>query len=363
MKVTTAHMGSAWVALRTLLGKHGVEYVVPPPTSQRTFSLGARHAPEWMCLPYKILLGNLIEGLELGADTVLNVTGPALCRLGQYASLHERALRDLGFSFQMLSFNWQEGGIVALAKFVRRILGPDKSWLTLIGDIKFGLEQLMLMEDLERRLHHIRPRELVPGTADHIFQAAGDKISQADTSAALKAARRQLWAELDALPLDPARRPLRVGFLGEFYLVLNSFTNLNLEKELGRRGVEITRSAWLTDWAKAWLFLEPSGFSHGKKVKKAAQPYLARDVSGDAITTLGETVLMQQEGYDGIIQLLPFTCMPEIVAQTLLPRVTRDFHIPVLSLILDEQMGQAGIITRLEAFIDLMERRRQRVAS
>lgn len=55
---------------------------------------------------------------------------------------------------------------------------------------------------------------------------------------------------------------------------------------------------------------------------------------------------------------MPFTCIPEIVARSILPRVSRDLGIPVMSLILDEQTGLAGVLTRLEAFVDLLARRR-----
>ncbi len=67
----------------------------------------------------------------------------------------------------------------------------------------------------------------------------------------------------------------------------------------------------------------------------------------------------QKEGFDGIIHLMPFTCMPEIMAQNVMPGVTRNYDIPMLPITLDEQMGRAGFVTRIEAFVDLMERRRR----
>jgi len=50
--------------------------------------------------------------------------------------------------------------------------------------------------------------------------------------------------------------------------------------------------------------------------------------------------------------------MPEIMAHNVMPGVTRDHDIPVLPITLDEQMGMAGFVTRIEAFVDLMGRRR-----
>jgi predicted nucleotide-binding protein (sugar kinase/HSP70/actin superfamily) len=75
---------------------------------------------------------------------------------------------------------------------------------------------------------------------------------------------------------------------------------------------------------------------------------------------VGATVHCAGQGYDGVVQVAPFTCMPEIVAHSVLPAVTRDHGIPVLSFYLDEQSGVAGIVTRLEAFVDLLEARRKK---
>ncbi len=58
--------------------------------------------------------------------------------------------------------------------------------------------------------------------------------------------------------------------------------------------------------------------------------------------------------YDGIIHLAPLTCMPEVIAQNIMP-FTRE-NIPVLTLVCDELMGKAGVLTRVEAFVDLFKR-------
>jgi predicted nucleotide-binding protein (sugar kinase/HSP70/actin superfamily) len=53
--------------------------------------------------------------------------------------------------------------------------------------------------------------------------------------------------------------------------------------------------------------------------------------------------------------------MPEIVAQNILNKVSREEDIPILELVLDEQTGKAGYITRIEAFIDLVQRRKLKI--
>ena len=75
--------------------------------------------------------------------------------------------------------------------------------------------------------------------------------------------------------------------------------------------------------------------------------------------TVGQAVLHGQRGFDGLVELLPFTCIPEVTVLNILPRISRDLNLPVISFILDEQSGQAGMKTRLEAFVDLLYRRRE----
>lgn len=359
MKITFPRMANTWVALKTAFEKNGVEVIVPPPSSKRTMSLGTKYSPEWICLPYKLNLGNLIEGLELGADTVLGVSGPGLCRLGCYSKLQEQTLRELGFKFEMRTFNWQEQQIVGLVKFVHSLIG-EKPLLQIIGDVKFGIQQLILMDDIERKVLKVRAREKERGSVSRFWRSVPDRVCAARSPADLKRLRRELEAELAAIPLDPGAKPLRVGLLGEYFMVIDPFANMDVEEELNKMQVEVERSAYISDWAKVWLFLEAIGLSHGKKVKRAASPYLSRDVSGDAIQSIGETVLHAREGFDGIVHLQPFTCMPEIIAQNMFPKVSREHDIPVLCVVLDEQMGKAGLQTRLEAFVDLMRRRRHR---
>jgi predicted nucleotide-binding protein (sugar kinase/HSP70/actin superfamily) len=70
-------------------------------------------------------------------------------------------------------------------------------------------------------------------------------------------------------------------------------------------------------------------------------------------------VLYRRHGFDGVVHIMPFTCMPETIAKSILPRVSRDVGIPVLSLVIDEMTGKAGVATRLEAFVDLARFRRR----
>jgi predicted nucleotide-binding protein (sugar kinase/HSP70/actin superfamily) len=81
---------------------------------------------------------------------------------------------------------------------------------------------------------------------------------------------------------------------------------------------------------------------------------------GHGRESVGNAILFAKRGFDGIIQLSPFTCIPEIVAKSILPKVCREHGMSFLSITLDEQTGKEGIRTRLEAFVDLLSARKKK---
>lgn len=87
---------------------------------------------------------------------------------------------------------------------------------------------------------------------------------------------------------------------------------------------------------------------------------MKRAIGGECIETIGDTVYAAKHNVDGVIHIMPFSCMPEIVSQNILSKVSKEEDIPVLTLVLDEQTGKAGYITRIEAFIDLIKRKQMK---
>ena len=102
----------------------------------------------------------------------------------------------------------------------------------------------------------------------------------------------------------------------------------------------------------------PSSKSENEKYK-LAEPYLKTLIGGHGRETVGSAIYYSNMGFDGVIQLLPLNCMPEIVAKSILSAVSKDIDFPVMTLVLDEMTGEAGFLTRLEAFVDLLQRRRE----
>ncbi len=360
MRVGVPHFGNVHVPLRAIgqrLGASDKELIIPPPTSQRTLNLGVKYSPQEACLPFKLTLGNLIEACELGADTLLQARGTGICRLGYYAKDQEQILRDLNYDVHFVTIDVSHHKLASILQLIKRMCN-DASWPRIISIFRFGIGKLFALDKIEKVVQRVRAVELEKGKADQIYRDAIRVIDGARKGKEVKELTKQYIEMLHRVPQDPTSDPIKVGIVGEIYVVLEPFANMDIEVELGKLGVEVRRTMSLSRWIKYSLFLNPLGVDEWKEVHKAAMPYLKRDVGGDGWESVGEKVIHAREHSDGLIHLAPFTCMPEIVAQNIMPATKED--IPVLAVLCDEQMAKPGMITRLEAFVDLLKFRRRR---
>ena len=355
MRVSMPHMGNLYIPLKALFNRLDVDFIAPPMTNQHTLSLGVKHSPEGLCIPFKLTLGNLIEVAELGADTLLMPGGNGICRLGYYAKTQEQILRDLGYKIDIVQIGVSEQKFFGLLKIFKR-LSNDAPWTEIISAFRFGMKKLDTLDNIERLVQKVRAVELDKGTANQLYAKAIKAIDEADDYAILETVESTYISLLNQVAKNHQVKPLVVGIVGEFYVLLEPFSNFDIESELGKLGVEVRRSTFISEWTKFSLFLNPLGIKEKDRIHKAALPYLKRDIGGDGWESVGERVIHNKE-YDGLMHLAPFTCLPEIMAQNIMPSMKED--IPVLTIFCDEQMAKAGMLTRLEAFIDLLERKRR----
>jgi len=349
-------MGNLYIPSKALFQTLNIDFVIPPVNNQRTLSLGVRYSPEGMCIPFKLTMGNLIEAAELGADTLLMPAGSGICRLGYYAKTQEQILQDLGYDAEIVCLGVSsQRKLFGLLKMIKR-LSNNAPWAKIISAFRFGLAKLNAMDRIERVVQKVRPVEQVKGTANRLFDQAIKAIDQADDYKTLKRVQKDYLDQLKQAARNGNAQPLIVGITGEFYVLLEPFSNQDVEKELGKLGVEVRRTNFISEWTKFSLFLNPLGMNEKDRIHEAALPYLKRDIGGDGWESVGEKVLHAKE-YDGLIHLAPFTCMPEIVAQNIMPSTKE--NIPVLTILCDEQLAKSGMLTRLEAFVDLLEHRRR----
>jgi predicted nucleotide-binding protein (sugar kinase/HSP70/actin superfamily) len=171
---------------------------------------------------------------------------------------------------------------------------------------------------------------------------------------------RETERKLSQIKINENLRPLKIGIVGEIYTTIDDYTSFGIQQKLGGMIVEVHRYVTVSNWITEHMIKQSLKLPRDLSYAKAARPYLGTMIGGHAQETIGNTIIYARNGYDGVIQIYPLTCMPEIVAESILPAVEKDYDIPVLTLIIDEMTGEAGYLTRVEAFIDLLCRRREK---
>ena len=362
IKVAFPHMGTISIAWAYALRKCHIEPYIPPYTSKKTLSLGTKHSPEAICLPYKLILGNFIEAIEGGADYVGMISSPGICRLGEYGSCIKNALKDLGYGANYIELQLYDG-IKGLFRFLKELTGgnhPIMFTRAIVGMIKM----IFILDDLEKLLFYYSAREINSGESEKKYKKALSYLREARSQKDLKKAKKKAFDEMKSIPIDEKREILYVDVTGEIYIVCDEFSNQGIAKELGKMGVQVRKTLTVSSFLKDAIIpkIFKKGETHLQRANRLAKPFLMRDIGGDALECVSDVAYAQERGIDGIIHVSPFTCMPEIMSQNIFPNMRENLNIPILPLIMDEQTGKAGYITRLEAFVDLMRRRKRKLA-
>ena len=362
LKVAFPHMGTISIAWAAALRKIGLDAYVPPYTSKRTLSLGTKNSPEAICLPYKLILGNFIEAIEGGADYVAMITSPGICRLGEYGNNIKNTLEELGYKANYIELSLYDG-FRGLYRFLKDLSGKNNP-VQIIRAINICMRKIFVIDELDSVLSYYRAREINTADAEKRYKKALQLVDAADKTSVLKKARVKAIDLIKSTKIDPNREVLHVDLTGEIFLVNDEFSNQNIERELGRMGVETRRSLTVGSFLKDAIIPKAfrKGETHLERAERMAKPYLTRDIGGDSLECISDVAYADERGIDGIIHISPFTCMPEIMSQNIFPSMREDCSIPILALIMDEQTGKAGYITRLEAFVDLMRRKKRKSA-
>lgn len=141
-------------------------------------------------------------------------------------------------------------------------------------------------------------------------------------------------------PAPEAKR--RVLLLGHPYNVHDSGFNLQSKKRLRRLNLEVITMEQVDP---ALARTEADG------LPKDIFWGLGRRMVGTSLH------LLRRKLVDGIIHLAAFGCGPDSMMGEVVERSAHKQGVPFLSLILDEHTGEAGFLTRVEAFAEMLARR------
>ena len=191
-----------------------------------------------------------------------------------------------------------------------------------------------------------------------------------------------------AVELDRQDKP-KIGVVGEIYVRCHDFANSHVVRQLeslGAEGALASFSEWMyytnetRMWAAkrehSWYKLIQNSlknrFQHNierrlakpfepyfgrlvepvvRHILELARPYIHESFEGEAVLSVGKTLEFCHEGCDGVVNVMPFTCMPSTIVSGLMKKVSADLGgMPIISISYDGQQDPT-LETRLEAFV------------
>jgi predicted nucleotide-binding protein (sugar kinase/HSP70/actin superfamily) len=305
----------AWKAFFEALG---AEIVVSPPTNKAIFTSGNSRAVAETCLPVKLFFGHVVSL----ADKCDYMFIPAMRSLGKKA-------------YYCSKFIGLPDMTRALAPECPRILDPEI-------DLNKGRRSLYhAIYDLGR--HFSSDKSKIKKAAEQAEKAhSAYRKEMSDRGITPIQALDEIRRDEDKSYSEPAISPsLSVAVIGHQYVIYDDYINHRLISRLQAMGVRVFTPEMAEQKALDTAMTKLGGTPHWS---------FEADIIG-----AGEHYL--EAKVDGIISVAVFGCGPDSMMIEMVRHRAREFRIPFLHVSLDEHTSEGGLVTRLEAFLDMVKRR------
>lgn len=313
---------------RAFFGELGQELTTSSPTNRKILNLGLEAAENEFCLPLKVFYGHTLS-LKDEVDALF-IPRIVSVRQGEYTCPKLLGLPDL---------------IRAIDDDLPPVLGLDinvrKNRRGYYQSIyQFGrhfttnpaliYKAYKKAEQAEKQFKKALQQGLTPQEAIEQGQ-----MSDVSTCQHLSGVPH---------PTSDIRPPaVSIGIVGHDYNLYDSYITMNLTKKLRELGAKIVTPESLSPEV-----IEQESLDLPKKLFWTYE----QEIVGAAFHWL------KKQSVSGIIYVLAFACGPDSFIQTVIEhRARKEGKIPVMSLVIDEHSTEVGMITRLEAFVDMIKRK------
>ncbi len=368
----------------------GIKAYALEPSDEQSLLVGRKHTSGRECLPSIITTGDILKK-SFASDFVPNKSaffmpsakGP--CRFGQYNKLHRMVLDEIGLSD------------VALITFDQT--NNYHKDMKMLGSKRFKLNLwygLVIMDLIQKLLRETRPYELTRGETDTVYQETLKELAsfiEAGSDHRIEQFSSKIINRFDYIKTDKTIVKPKIGIIGEIYVRSNPFTNNNVVRILENLGAEVSLppfEEWLDyiDYIREEDYLLKRQYlsylkqkitvviqeREANKIRRSFQgrlrhfayepaisgtihlgaKYLAPALRGEAILSIGRAIEYIDHGFDGILNIIPFGCMPGTIVNALLNQLKTEYNIPILTMTYDGLKDPSEEM-RLEAFVKSLE--------
>ncbi len=311
---------------KKLLEELDVEIILSPPTNKKIVEEGVTHGFGELCIPVKIYYGQV---LKLVRDN------PDLDYL--FVPRYVAEVKEAYFCPKFLSLP----DVIKILPEVPKILNFEvnvKEFPIATSAIELGNE---LGKSQNEALNAYRE-------AQKYFDEYHDFLRDgASVNHALRLVERN---RPFTLPKKKYKGDLKFLLLGHAYNIFDTFINLDFQKKLQDHGVEVLTIENLPES----LFKEPviinkrlrNYWRHEEEIMQSIRYFLTKG----------------RDEIDGVIFLISFACGPDSLISELVMRDMKVVGLPFLEIIMDEHSGEAGLLTRVESFVEMIQRKKKKLA-
>ncbi len=320
-----------------------------PPITSKTVELGAKNSPDFVCTPFKYTLGTFIECLDAGAEILVQAGGG--CRYGYYGELQEQILKDLGYEFTYVNLVTQ--GRTDIRRIYKNLKSIDAS-IHPLKSLYYTFITSKMIKYMDKIDFYIRENigfEVEKGSFVALKRRMLSKFQSVKTYSHLLLLYHLYKRRFKKLKILKDEKKLKVGLIGELYTLMEPFANYHIEYELAKYGIHIKRYTNVH-----YLLFEKKNAV--KRYLRKTKDYIRYRMGADAADNIARTKYLCLHGYDGIIHIKSSFCTPEIGAMPIINKICSEYEVPVLYFSFDTATSEVGMKTRIEAFYDMMEMRR-----
>ncbi len=370
-------------AIAAAFERSGMDAEVLPESDKTSADVGRQYVSGKECYPCTVTTGDMVKkvlepGFESSRSAFFMPSGTGPCRFGQYNVFQRFVLDKLGYKDVPIFTPNQD------TTFYSDLGAIGKDFT------KNAWKGIIAYELLKKCLHETRPYEKNEGTADELYDEYMRRLyfSLKRNNIELEEILKDMRRDFEHLPIYKEKKPL-IGIIGEIFVRCHRFSNEDLIKKVESLGGEV----WLApveEWIyyvnlmglkKAWSRKEKSAIisfllkrfyqkrvehkyarhferflktlhePDTKDILKKASPYIHSSFEGETILSIGKCIDLLEKGASGIINAMPFGCMPGTIVTALLRGVSRDFGIPCINIPYDGTESPTTEI-QLEAFMD-----------
>jgi len=303
------------------LNKLGIKIILSGPTTKKTVSEGASLVVTETCLPVKVYVGHILNLIDKGIDKIFV---PSIQSIAPkiYNCSKIRGLPDLIRNVVKGDFD-----------IIEATLDKSEKDNNLIDFLK----EIAAYYDI-KNIEQIKEAQ----NAGFIVQNNFNVMVQngLDFDDALKNAKQGHVI----IPPKKEEKPINVALIGHGYNVYDKHSCMNIVNKLEKMDVRVYNAYQLTS----------EQLEGGMNCLNATLYWANQhEMTGCA----GH--YFKDEKIDGVITLTAFGCGPDSLMVEDIKRKAKNFNKPLLNLTIDEHTGEAGFITRLEAFCDMLYRNKR----